>query len=797
MPLPTQQLFHQAKQSQQNGDLNQAWTAYQAILKKQPNHAPTLLAMANMLYRQKAFKKAIEIYEHLLLVQPVSADLWYRCGMAYFKLEEEQAIACFRKVLKLLPKSNIKVGAKAKLQLAKALKREGKTAEAKKIGRQLIQQNPHNVSALSLLGALAQEETEGETAYQYFLQVIQLAPTNALGFLNLGAICMVLKKTAEAITLKPNLVQAYRELALCYQNEGLVEPAINYLEKAVQLAPDDKENYQRLTNYYRAQGNHEKCIEYGKKYIGLAPEDRVAHYNLGLSLSMLGLQQKSIPYLKKSYEITANAQSAFAVGNVYNALKNTKSAKHWYEKSLVEDPNYYAAIYGVLFQKMDNCDWENRKADEAQLISTLTQQLESEEYGQAIPSLYFNYFDLPMPLHLKMNKYLEKGVEALMRILKKQVHFVHQKQEKKQLHLGYISPDFRDHPVGRLVANLFQYHDRSKVKVTAYFLTPYNEKDEYAKQIATSSDVYRDFALTDTVTAAKQIYADEVDILIDLAGHTANQRLPILALQPAPIQVHLMGYPDTTGQTYIQYYLGDTYLSPKSLQPYYREQIWQLPNAFVGTKARLIDSVITRAEMGLPEEAFVFVGFNRAAKIEPELFQSWLNILKAVDNSVLWLSDLPATAQTNLLQYAESNGLTKDRLIFAPKRPYERYLKSYQLADLFLDTWHYSAGSTAIAALGAGLPVLTCLAQNNAARMGACIVAAAGLPELICSDLATYEATAIKLAKNLELMQSYKKRLTEVGNKSLLFDNQQFAKNLETAFFEMYHSESVLETNGK
>ena len=620
----------------------------------------------------------------------------------------------------------------------------------------------------------------------------------------MGAICIVLEKVAEAIchlekalALKPDLVQAYRELALCYQQKGMAVQAINYLEKAIQLAPNDKENYQRLTNYYRLRGNHKKCIEYGKKYITLAPEDREAYYHLGLSLSMLGLQKDSLPYLKKAYEITANAESAFAVGNVYNSIKNTESAKHWYEKALAEDPNYYAAIYGVLFQKMDNCDWENRKADEAQLINTLTQQLETEQYCQTIPSLYFNYFNLPMPLHLAMNKYLEKGGEALIKILKQQVHFVHQKQAKKQLHIGYISPDFRDHPVGRLVANLFQYHDRSKVKVSAYFLTPYNEKDEYAKQIATSSDAYRDFALTDTVTAAQQIYADGVDILIDLAGHTANQRLTILALQPAPIQVHLMGYPDTTGQSYIQYYLGDPYLSPKSLQPYYREQIWQLPNAFVGTKTPLIDRVITRAELGLPEKAFVFVGFNRAAKIEPELFQSWLNILKAVDNSVLWLSDLPETAQTNLLQYAEKNGLNKDRLIFAPKRPYEIYLKSYQLADLFLDTWHYSAGSTAIAALSAGLPVLTCMAENNAARMGACIVAAAGLPELICSDLATYEETAIKLAKNLALLQSYKKRLTEVGNKSLLFDNQQFAKNLETAFFEMYHSYPCQKGNGQ
>lgn len=796
MPHPTQQLFRQAKQSQQKGDLNQAWLAYKAVLRKQPNHAPTLLAMANILYRQKNYKKAIEIYEHLLFSKPINADLWYRCGMAYFKLADDQAISCFRKVLKLHSPSDTKVLLIAQLQLAKALKRAGKTAEAKKIGIKLVQQNPKNVSVLSFLGELAQEEKEEEEAYQYFQQVTQLVPTNGVGFLNLGAISIVLDQIEEAIihlkralALNPNLIQAYRELALCYQNKGEGVQALNYLKKALQLAPQDKENYQRLTDYYRIQGNHKKSIQYGKRHLALDPNNREAQYSLGLSFSMLGYQEGSLPYFKKSYELEPNAPTAYAIGNVYNSLKDSATAKYWYEKVLAHDPNYYAAIYGLLFQKMDNCEWANRRAEEAQLITTLSEQLESDQYGQQIPALYFNYFDLPMPLHLKMSRYLGNGGKKVIEILKKQAHFVHKKQEKKQLHIGYISPDLRDHPVGRLVANLFQYHDRSKVKVTAYFLTPYNDKDQYAKQIVTSSDAYRDFSFTDTVTAAQQIYADGVDILIDLAGHTANQRLPILALQPAPIQAHLMGYPDTTGQEYIQYYLADAYLVPKSLQPFYSEQIWHLPNAFVGTKTTLIDKVITKAELGLPEEGFVFVGFNRAAKIEPELFQCWLNILKAVENSVLWLSELHPTAQINLLQYAERAGISKDRLIFSIKQPYEIYLKSYELADLFLDTWHYSAGSTAIAALGAGLPVLTCMAETNASRMGACIVAAAGLQELICNSLADYEATAIKLATNPRLIQSYKKRLEEIGDQSLLFDNQKFASNLETAFFQMYHNQ--------
>ena len=792
MATTPQQLFIRAQQADQKGDLNQAWLAYQAVLKVAPKHAPSLLAMANILYRQKAYKRAIEIYNHLLESQPLNVDIRYRCGMAYAKLGEDKAIPYFKKVLKIHPASETKIRSIVQLQLAKALKRAGKKEEAQKIGELLIQHNPKNASALSLLGELAQQQKEIAQAYQYFLKVTELIPTNAAAFLNLGTSCLVLNKVEEAISnleqalkLRPNWVKVYRELAQCYQHKGQAKLAVEYLQKAIQLAPSDKENYQRLTAFYNNQGDYKKSIKYGKEHLEIDPNNSKVHYNLGLAFNHLGYAAGSLSYFKKAYQLDANAQSAYAIGNVNNSLKDIKEAKHWFEQALVHDSDYYAAIYNLLFQKMDVCDWSNRKADEARLIGTLTKHLETDQFNQSIPSLYFNYFDLPLTLHLKMNKYVDKGNKKSIELLKRQVNFVHNKKQKKVLNIGYISPDFRDHPVGRLVANLFQYHDRTKVKIFTYFLTPYDAQDSYAKQIAADSDVYRDFSFADTVSAAQQIYADEIDILIDLAGHTANHRMPILALQPAPIQAHLIGYPDTTGADSFQYYLGDIYLTPNYLQPYYTEKIWHLPTAFLGAKMDLPDIETTKTQMDLPEDAFVFVGFNRAAKIEPELFQCWMNILAAVSNSVLWLSDFPEVAKNNLVHFAERQGIESSRLIFSIKHPYPIYLKSHQLGDLFLDTWHYSAGSTAIAALSEGLPMLTCKADNNASRMGACIVAAASLPELICDDLDEYQRKAIMLAKNPVLLKSYKERLIREGATVPLFNNQQFVKHLEVAFLEM------------
>lgn len=789
----SQQLFEEAQQWQGQGNLPKAWVCYQNILKKEPTHVPSLKSMANILYQQKEYERAIEIFQSLTAIQPYNADFWYRKGMAHAKLEEDQAINCFRKVIKMHPATDVKAQQIAHLQLAKALKRAGKKEEVKKIAKQLVKQNPKNASALSLLGEMAQKEKEIEKAYSYFQKVIQLVPNNAAAQLNIGTTYFFKKEMEKAIihfqkslTLDPNLIQAYRELAMCHHHLGQTKQTLNLLEKALQLAPKDIENYRYFVDYYQTQGDPKESLGYAQKLLELAPEDRATLYTVGQIYGVLGAVEASLPYVKKAYGIEADAQAAYAIGNAYNVLKDKAQAREWFEKTLEHDADHFTARYNLIFQKMEQCDWQDRKVDEAELIHALEAHIASEKFNLSIPALLFNYFELPMSLHLAMNAYLAKSKVETTNLLKKQVQFNHQKTKKKKLHIAYVSPDFRDHPVGRLVANIFQYHNRQEVKVFAYFLTPYDPKDPYSKQIASDSDVFRDFAYTSSIGVAQQIYEDQIDVLIDLAGHTANNRMDILALQPAPIQAHLIGYPNTTGQDFIQYYLGDPYLTPNSLQAYYSEKIWQLPSAFVGEKPIIANQPFSRREAGLPEDAFVFVGFNRPSKIEPELFQAWMNILNGVENSVLWLSDFSATARQNLIGFAAKQDISADRLIFSPRRPYDLYLKSYQLADLFLDTWHYSAGSTAVAALSAGLPVLTCMADNNAARMGACIVAAAGLPELICEDLKEYEQKAIGIAHNRAVLEQYKAHLAQPADQILLFNHQQFAQNLETAFWKMY-----------
>jgi predicted O-linked N-acetylglucosamine transferase (SPINDLY family) len=495
-----------------------------------------------------------------------------------------------------------------------------------------------------------------------------------------------------------------------------------------------------------------------------------------------------LPYFEKAYSLNPTAQAAYAIGNIHQTNKALNQADEWFQKTLEQDEEYYTATYQLIANRAAHADWSQRTEDERLILETLKTHIDSGNINLPLPTLYFNYFNIPMEWHKAFNEHYAKAHEQRGEQLRKQFPIQHQIEPKKRLKIGYISPDFRNHPVGRLVADLFQHHDRTQFDIYAYSLSTAKANDPFYPRIKAGVDVYRELAFTPTVEAARQIVADGIDILIDLGGHTAHTRPDILAMQPAPIQAHMIGYPNTMGAKYMQYILADQYLVPEHVFEYYTEKVVHLPAAFVGALPQLPDMELTRKEVGLPEEGIVFVGFNRPSKIEPEIFSAWLQILKAVDGSVLWLSDLPKRTRNNLRQVAKRQQVNPSRLYFSEWQPYGKYLKSHQLCDLFLDTWHYSAGSTAVAALGAGLPVLTITDDGNASRMGACIVAAAGLKDIVCENVESYVRKAIQLAQQPELLQYYKDHLREHRAELLLFDNERFARGLEGAFWGMWRT---------
>lgn len=356
----------------------------------------------------------------------------------------------------------------------------------------------------------------------------------------------------------------------------------------------------------------------------------------------------------------------------------------------------------------------------------------------------------------------------------------------RRLRIGYVSSDLRAHAVGYLMANLFEAHDANAVEVFIYYCG-IPADDGINQRIKAAAEHWTDIRTINDDDASALIARDEIDILIDVNGHTRDARLGIFARRPAPIQVNWLGYPGTMGSPYHQYIIGDEWTIPQDHELYYSERVLRLPCYQPNDRKRIVDTTPPqRSEHGLPEDAFVFCCFNAAHKVTRYSFERWMAILNQTPNSVLWLLDYNTETNTRLRAAAESYGVSGERLIFAKKTANPRHLARYPLADLFLDTAPYGAHTTASDALWMGVPVLTYMGRSFASRVCGSLVRAAGVPELITTSPEAFIARAVALATTDRLgLQELRQRLIANRDTCTLFDIEGLARNLEALYVQM------------
>lgn len=368
---------------------------------------------------------------------------------------------------------------------------------------------------------------------------------------------------------------------------------------------------------------------------------------------------------------------------------------------------------------------------------------------------------------------------------------------RNRLRIGYLSADFREHPVAYLLGGMFARHDRTAFHVTAYTHGPDDGSAE-RRRLATDCDAVVDLSPIDDAEATARIAADGIDILIDLMGHTGRNRLGIMARRPAPVQVTWLGFPGTSGADFIDYILTDRIVTPSGNGPWCAEQPVFLPGCYQvndrvgpGPNGTATDD---RAAHGLPATGVVFCSFNQHFKIEPVMAGTWMSILRDVPESVLWLSGDNPRAEANLRRFAETKGVDSARLHFAPKLPQQRHLARLSFADIGLDTRIYNGHTTTSDLLWMGVPVITLRGDSFASRVAASILTAHGVPELVTGDLAEYRNLAVDLARDAARLRSLKQRVDENKNSSTLFDGGRFVKGLERAYQEIWAIHKAGET---
>ena len=355
----------------------------------------------------------------------------------------------------------------------------------------------------------------------------------------------------------------------------------------------------------------------------------------------------------------------------------------------------------------------------------------------------------------------------------------------RRLRVGYVSSDLRDHAIGYLMAELFELHDRDKVEVFAYYC---GRPDAGAlnTRIRAAVEHWTDITGMSDDAAAAAVADDGIDILVDVNGHTRDSRTGVFARRPAPIQVNWLGYPGSMGTPYHQYIVADDWIIPPDTELYYSEKVVRLPCYQPNDRRRIIaPQRPSRADCGLPDEAFVYCCFNGTHKISQSTFERWMQILSGAPGSVLWLLECPDQTKARLRGYAEQRGVAGDRLVFAPKQANPYHLARYPLADLFLDTAPYGAHTTASDALWMGVPVLTLSGRSFASRVCGSLVRSAGLPELVCDRPEDYVARAIAFAGDRGQVQALRARLEAGRDRCVLFDTALLTRRLEDLYRSM------------
>jgi predicted O-linked N-acetylglucosamine transferase (SPINDLY family) len=556
--------------------------------------------------------------------------------------------------------------------------------------------------------------------------------------------------------------------------QGRYDDAIALLSKAVRRKPADPSALAHYAHALMAAQRMNEALPAYDRLLAIQPANFEAHYNRGVILSQQRKYEEALASLDQALKLQPDAAAVhFNRGVVLAELERHREALESYDRVLALEPGYTPALTNRAMVALSLCDWDRAaqiSADRAVMLAPpLTFLGMSDDKGLQLACASATARTLaPKPLPPLWNG---------------------GRYSHDRIRLAYVSPDFREHAVAFQLSPLIENHDRTRFQVIG-ISTGFSDKSAIRARLVKAFDRFHDFAPLNSDDIARRLREMEIDIAIDLGGHTGLSRLQIFSHRPAPVQVSWLGYPGTTGAPFMDYLIADATVAPPEDQPFYSETLVQLPDTYFPTDpARPIGAMPSRADEGLPAQGFVFCAFNNAWKITRPLFDIWMRLLAEVPQSVLWLKQPPSDTRINLEREAAARGIAPARLVFADIAPLDVHLARHRLADLFLDTLPYNAHATAADALWAGLPVLTCKGNAFAGRVAASLLGALGMRELVMENLADYEAMALSLARDPARLKGLKDKLSQNLPNTPLFDADCFRRNIEDAYVRMLDSQ--------
>jgi protein O-GlcNAc transferase len=558
------------------------------------------------------------------------------------------------------------------------------------------------------------------------------------------------------------------------------EGALQTLEAGVAANPGFAPLWLAKGSAEHGLGLREEALKSYDQAIGIKPDYLEALVNSGALLREMHKHAEALQRFQAVLTFQPDYQTA--LGNsaiLLSEFKQLDQAIATLQRLLQINPDYDYGLGLLAYERLHACDWTDHDALQQAIIEGLREGKRTCK-SLGLMALSDSAADHQQCARIFSAHHLPESPPPLWQ---------GERYRHDRIRVAYMSPDLREHPVGHLMAGIFEHHDHHRFETIAVSLGA-NDGSRLRQRMVNAFDHFIDARDMSSRHIAETLRRMEVDILIDLAGYTSDARTDVLAHRPAPAHVNYLGYPGTMGYKEMDYLIADRCVIPPEHQCFYDERVLYLPDAYLPTddKVQIAERTPTRAECGLPDDAFVFCSFCHDYKISPSWFDMWMRILSGAPGSVLWLMSRNAQSQANLRQAAQARGVDPQRLIFASRVPLiEDHLARYRQASLFLDTHPYNAHTTAADALMAGLPVLTYLGGSFPSRVASSLVSSIGLNELVTHSHQAYEDTAIRIANNADLHQDIRSRLERQRAGSGLFDTPAFCRHLEALYTQIWY----------
>jgi protein O-GlcNAc transferase len=808
-----QRILDRALSLHHEGKITDAARLYRRIINVNPHnlHALHFLGVAEAAAGN--IDRAKALIDRSLQSAPVNVEFVENYAAVLNRAREHDAvIRLCERFRGIAPASAALLHAGAAAQLA-----QGRHSEAIIRLTQLLARHPDHFPAHFMLGSALAKTKQYDAAMASYDRALALNPQLAEAHLDKGTICFAQRNYHAALLAYDQALDARHRFAeawlgRCYAliQLGRHDEALAAADEALSSRPDFAEAwigrgnallelnrleeasaaYQRTLaalpgsaaasvghgNVLLKSGRHMEADAAFERALAADASFAAAWFGRGILWLMLGRHDAAATAVDRALELDPQLANAWRVrGQLHYLGKRYDDALASWGRSMHLNPAQPDIVAACQRVRMHLCDWTDYDEVNASIRSSVRN-------GDIVsPFLFIAVASTP-----------DEQLHCAQHWVKRNFPWVRgplwrgERYDHDRIRIAYLSADFHDHATSQLMVGVLEHHDRSRFEAIGISVGP-DDNSNLRRRVVAAFERFIDVRSHGDDQIADLVRTLEVDILIDLKGYGQDARTAVLAMRPAPIQAHYLGFPGTLGASFVDYIIADRIVIPAEHAANYAEKIAWLPNTYQANDRRraAADIIPRRAEHGLPDAAFVFCCFNDNYKITPQLFESWTRILREVENSVLWLYEDNPAAASNLRREAAARGLTAERLLFARRLPHAEHLARYRCADLFLDTLPYGAHTTASDALWAGLPVLTLAGESFAGRVGASLLNAIRLPELITTTAAAYESLAVRLAKDPSELAALKAKLADNRLTTALFDTMHFTRDIEAAYLAM------------